>query len=275
MGRLGPFGLLLLALVGAPVLRGRLNRAYNLAPVVVDEARVPVPPVARALSLGHVEWAADVLWINAQIYYGESLFERLPGRFTRAYADTIIALDPQFREGYRWASLALTARTVARNGRDLLDAVAYLRRGHAALPADGEIEFELGYTLAFEYAQTVRETPAAYRAAKLEGGRHIGRAALGGWGPPWVCLSAATALRQGGAPGEALEYLRGVLPRVEDAAVRTRIEQRIASIQSEAPGADPLVQSASALERTRRAEYPYVEPGLYLFVGPRVVPASP
>lgn len=265
-------GAIAMSAAASSALRTRLNRTYARVPVVVDEARVPLPAVARALSLGHTEWAADFLWINAQIYYGESLVGRLPGRFTRAYADTIIALDPQFREGYRWAALALTARTVTREIDDVRDAVAYLRRGHQAFPADGEMQVDLGYTLAFELAPALHNDPAAYRRAKLEGGRHLGQATVGGWGPPWVALSAATALSQGGAPREALEYLRGVLPRVEDEAVRERIERRIAAILSETPGADALVQSAAALDGLRRAEYPYMQPTLYLFVGPRVVP---
>lgn len=263
---------MVLSAAASSALRTRLNRTYARVPVVVDEARVPLPAMARALSLGHTEWAADFLWINAQIYYGESLVSRLPGRFTRAYADTIIALDPRFREGYRWAALALTARTVTRDVNDVRDAVAYLRRGHQAFPSDGEMQVDLGYTLAFELAPAVRADPAAYRRAKVEGGHHLGRATVSGWGPPWLALSAATALSQGGAPREALEYLRGVLPRVEEEALRERIEQRIAGILSESPGADALVQSAAALEGRRRAEYPYMPATLYLFVGPRVVP---
>lgn len=263
--------LLVAAATGVVSLRPRLNRAYDRAPTVVDEARVPVPPVARALSLGHVEWAADVLWVNAQIYYGEALIGRLPGRFTRAYADTIVALDPRFREGYRWAALALTARSVERTERDALDAVGYLRRGYEAFPDDSEMQFDLGYTLAFELAPTRRGDVGAYRRYKLDGARHMGRAVLAGWGPPWLSLTVATAFLQGGQPAEALEYLRGSLPRAEEDSVRQRIEARIATILSQDAGADALVQSSAAADRARRGEYPYMPSGLYLFVGPRVM----
>lgn len=262
--------LLAASVSGVATLRPRLNHTYDRAPTVVDEARVPIPPVARALCLGHVEWAADVFWVNAQIYYGEALLGRLPGRFTRAYADTIIALDPRFREGYRWAALALTSRSVEAMRQDVEDAVRYLRRGHAAFPEDSEMELDLGYTLAFELAPWHRNDASVHQRYKLEGARHMGRAVLAGWGPPWLGLTVAAAFQQGGQPAEALEYLRGALPRAEDDVLRQRIEARIATILSQAPGVDPLVRMSAEADRARRGEYPYMPSGLYLFAGPRV-----
>ncbi|MBL8600584.1 MAG: hypothetical protein JNK72_01540 [Myxococcales bacterium] len=256
------------ALASRP-LAADLNRRYETAPTVVDEARIPRPAVAQALSLGHTEWAADVLWINAQIYYGEGLLGRLPGRFSRVYGEAIVGLDPTFAQGYLWGALALTMRATEVPVDDIAAAVDFLRRGHRARPTDLELQGQLGYVLAYEYAPRFPRESAAFREHRGEGGAELASAFLAGWGPSWLGLSAARALVMGGRRAEALGVLRASLGRVEEPELQARIAAEIAELSRTAPGDDPLVEVNRQIERGRREEYPYMPPTLYLFVGPR------
>lgn len=259
---------LALGALGANVwLRTDLNGRYDRARRVLDDAQIPRPNVARVLSLGHTEWMVDVLWVNATLYYGETLVARLPSRYVRRYADTMAALDPRFRQSYLWGALALVYRASDVGLDDIRDAIALLRRGLAIYPGDPELQGQLGLYLAAELSPHLPEGSAERRAARAEAGESLRRAVSSGWGPPWMGLTAATLLTEAGRTSEALEVLRDALTRADNATLHQRIEARIGALIGARPESDPLTEPLRALEAARRADVPWMPPTLYVFVG--------
>ena len=186
---------------GVSALRARLNRRYGAARRILDVAQIPRPLAARVASLGHTEWATDVLWINALIYYGQSLYANLPARYIRQYADTMIELDPRFKRAYPWAATALLYRTVRSTEDDARRAGDYLRQGLAQFPNDPALHHAYGLNLAFDQAPYKRHGSPEWVALKVEGGQHLARAAFGLSATtersPWLPLTAAGLLMIG------------------------------------------------------------------------------
>lgn len=263
---------MVLAGAGVYPARAALNRQYERHRRVLDTAEIPTVGVARVASLGHVEWLADVLWINALLYYGESLTARNPGRYVDRYASVMVALDPRFRQAYLWAAVAMVLRTGEVPVEDIRRAAEYLEIGLRIFPNDGEMHFQRGATLAYELSPRLPRDSDERRRAQASAAEHFRRASALGEGPPWISLTAARMLAENGRPDAAIEALRDGLVRVEETNIRERIQQRLVDLLRTHPNDDHGLAGMQALEATRRREYPYLPTSLYLFVGPRVGP---
>ncbi len=263
---------MLLGAVGVVPLRGTLNRQYDSHRRVLDSAEIPTVGVARVASLGHVEWLADVLWINALLYYGESLSARNPGRYISRYASVMISLDPHFRQAYLWAAVALVMRTGEVPTDDIRRAADYLEVGLRIFPGDGELHLQRGATLAFELSPRLPRDSVERRQIRAVAAEHFRKASALGEGPEWMALTAATFLAEAGRNDAAIEALRDGLVRAENPAFRERIQQRLIEMLRTHPSDDRGLSEMQSLEAARHREYPYLPTPLYLFVGPRVGP---
>lgn len=263
---------MLLGAAGVAPMRGALNRQYDRHRRVLDTAEIPTIGVARVASLGHVEWLADVLWINALLYYGESLTARSPGRYVDRYASVMVALDPHFRLAYLWAAVALVLRTGEVPVEDIRRAAEYLEVGLRIYPEDGELHFQRGATLAFELSPRLPRDSDERRQVRAAAAEHFRKSAALGEGPEWMSLTAATLLSEAGRADAAIEALRDGLVHAENPVFRDRIQQRLVELLRTHPSDDSGLAGMQALETARRREYPYLPTPLYLFVGPRIGP---
>lgn len=260
-----------LACGGVYALRARLNHRFETSRRVLDDANILRPDVARALSLGHTEWATDVLWINASIYYGESLFAHLPARYIDRYAESMVSLDQGFRPPYLWASSSLLYRTVTPTREDVVRAGGFLQRGVAQFPSDPEMHLELGMYLAFERARLEpRESPQA-AAIRADAAEHLRFAATAGVGPPWLPLTAATLLLNANRQRDAVAVLCDGIVHTSDASAFTMIEQRLAELLRGHADEDPLASAFLETARSRRRNHAWMPPTLHVFVGESVL----
>lgn len=254
--------------LGAFSLRGAQSIRYDRARRVLDVAQIPSPTVSRLVSLGHTEWMADLLWINATLYYSDTLYARLPSRYLRRYTATMSAVDPRFRPAYLWGALALVYRTTRVTADDVRDAIAVLREGIARFPDDPELRGQLGIYLAFELAPRLRAGTPEFQRARRDAGEALGQACDAGWGPPWMPLAAANFLIEAERHRDALALLQGALVRTVDASIRQRIEARIEAIQRAHPEENDLTESLRALDESRAQDIPWATPTQFVFFGP-------
>lgn len=257
----------LAAFGAANQLRAAQNRAYEGARRVLDDAQIPHPTVARLVSLGHTEWMVDLLWINATLYYSDTLYARLPSRYLRSYTRTMSELDPNFRQAYLWGALALVYRTSRVDTNDVRDAVAVLRQGIRRFPNDPELRGQLGLYLAFELGPRLRPGSDEHRTVRAQAGEALRRACEAGWGPSWLPLAAASLLSEAHREPAALELLQGVLYRIVEPSLRERVESRIASLQRAGGDRGGITETLRAIDAQRAVEMPWISPTLYVFVG--------
>lgn len=264
-----------LLLVGACAsiyaLRQRLNHRFETSRRVLDDANILRPDVTRALSLGHTEWATDVLWINASIYYGESLFAHLPARYIDRYAATMIELDPLFRPSYLWGSASLLYRTVSPSRDDVIRAGTFLKQGVERFPTDAEMHLELGLYLAFERARLEPRGSARAAAFRVESAEHLRFAATVGVGPPWLPLTATTMLLEAHRQRDAVGVLCDGLLHTTDPSAFSMIETRLAELLRGHAEEDPVAMAFLETARARRRAHPWMTPMLHVFVGDPVL----
>ncbi len=253
------------------VLRARLNTQYDRARRVLDDAAIPTPTLARVASLGHIEWATDILWVNSTLYYGETVYARLPSRYVSRYADTMIALDPSFRPAYLWGASAMTLRTVTSTRDDVLLAGRFLERGLRRFPNDPELHLQYGFNRTFDLPPFYPHDSPERAQLRAAGAEHLRFAAASAYGPAWLPLTAARLLRQVGRERDAIDLLCDGILHTNDASVSVMLEQRLADIlgpHADDPGAMAVLRFA----RARSRQYPWMPQTLYTFVGDRVVP---
>jgi hypothetical protein len=265
----GAIAALVIAIVLLLDLRLSAIRHQTLTRRTRDEATVPSPGALRILSLGHREWAADLLWSAALLYFGETVSTRAQQRFLQSYAETLEAVDPNFRRAYLWgATISIyNTRTIRRESVEA--AIGHLERGLRAFPDDGEMLYQLGFDYYFELPRFA-DDQAERTEWKRRGAEYLRRAAGLGYGPPWMALAAAEALRDVGLTDRAVEQLRDMYLRTEDTAVRARIRAQIEELSGRRAETDPLLEAVREMQHERLSSFPYMAPLLYLFVGPPV-----
>jgi hypothetical protein len=258
-----------LFLIAATVLTQdrALSRRSRFAPEA-DLLYLPRPSVLHALSLGHDELTADLVFIRAIIYFGGQFHGQREYRWLDRYLDTIVALDPRWRTPYRWAGVATMydGRTIT--NESVMLSSHFLELGAKQFPRDWELPFMLGCNYLFELKT---DDPAEKATWRREGGEWIRHAALVGGAPSWVPLLAATILRQEGQDEAAIRHLEEVYYSTRDERTREEVRNRLVSLHAQVDFAKEARERAAFQDAWQRA-LPYAPADLFVAVGPTPSP---
>jgi hypothetical protein len=257
----------LVAAAGASALRLPAMARYLSTASYEDVYYVPPPAWLPLLSAGYDEALADLLWMRALVYYGTELGERQRARHVLDYVEAILALDPDFRNVYRWTATAGLYRAETPSREDALHTLDILERGAARFPFDGELAWSTGATLAYELPALV-EDPEERRALRERAQPFLERAARLGAGPPWLAVTNATQLQRLGRTEQAIRHIEEVYALVRDEATREQLAAHLAALR-DAAYAEAFEEAWRDVEARRAREYPYLDLPLYLLVGPR------
>lgn len=109
----------------------------------------PSPLALRALAFGHDRALARLLWSRARVAHGACFARRQRFEGALAYVDAALALDPSFREPYRYVG-AFVAAGPGRPSRVELEAARrVLAEGVRRFPGDAELRARAGAFFAF------------------------------------------------------------------------------------------------------------------------------
>jgi tetratricopeptide (TPR) repeat protein len=232
-----------------------------------DVYYLPPPNELILFSLGHRAALADLVWMKALVYFGEELYHRGNVANLFRYTDAIIALDETFVRAYRWVANAAIYRTGDVTVDDVRKAIRYLEAGARLFPDDGNIAWELGATYAYEL-EPMLPVGAPRAEARRKSLEYLEMAALRGAGPAWLGLQTASQLSSLGHKEQAVQHLQDLYATATDPAIKAELEQRLASLQTEAY-VEAMRAAADELETHRKRDFPYVDTSLYLLVGSR------
>lgn len=232
-----------------------------------DVYYLPPPEWLELACLGHREGLAGLIWLKALIYFGDELVHRGPAANVYNYVDAMLTLDPWFKRVYRWAATSAIYRTGMHSLEDVYRAIAYLERGVRLFPDDGELAWQLGATYAYELPPMLSD-PEKKAEARLKAVEHLRVAVRHGSGPPWLVLSAARELQRQGRREQLIQHLEEVYAQVSDPDTKATIESQLASLRT-ASYVEALRAATREFEAAWHRDYPYLDPGLYLLVGPR------
>ena len=144
----------LLLLTAVVVTQNHANAARARFPAADDTLYLPRASALRAISLGHTELAADLVFIRALIYVGAELSQKGAQRWLENYLDTITQLDPSWKTPYRWAGVATMYNGRAITEADVRLSNHFLELGVRQFPDDWELPFMLACNYLFELHPT-------------------------------------------------------------------------------------------------------------------------
>lgn len=107
----------------------------------------PAPSLLRALALGHERALARLLWSRARVAHGACFARRQRFEGATAYVDAVRALDPSFREPYRYVAAFVASAPGQPSLADLAFARRVLDEGARRFPDDSELVERAGAPL--------------------------------------------------------------------------------------------------------------------------------
>ena len=247
-------------------LRGVAAEEFHVRQTYEDVYYLPSPGALELLSLGYRSAFADLIWMRAQVYVGDELFERGGADNIFRYTEAMLALDPDFLRVYRWIGVTGVYRSRDSTTEEVERAIAIMERGVERFPDEPKLIWDLGATIAFDLVPRMEpsDTRRDYerRSAEL-----LQEAARRGEGPAWLVFSTIAQLGRLGENQRAIEHLQEMYALADDPMLRAQIEAELREREADI-GNVAYVELARRLETERNAHFPYLPPDFYLLVRP-------
>jgi tetratricopeptide (TPR) repeat protein len=264
-----PAVVLFFAATAIGVLRPRLADRFHRLKVESDVYTLPAPEQAVAMSLGYRAAFADLIFAHVLVSYGLHFQEKRRFEFVGNYLDTVNALDPKFRDPYRFADTLLTLGPVAAREQDYDKAREILERGLRELPHDAELHSTVGQFMAY-LAPSRFSDPEKKLAWRMAGARFLARACeLSGTNEavPYHCITAADLFTRAGEREASIHFLERVLAVTDDEGVRRLalgyLEKQVGEREHER-----VQRRIDAFRERWASDLPFVGKDRLLVVGP-------
>lgn len=230
----------------AATLRPQLQTAYAEAKRRHDVYLLPSPEHTRLMSLGYRSALADLVFAHVLVSYGQHFQEKRRFEFVGSYLETMMALDPRFREPYRLADTLLTLQPEPAREEDYRTARRLQERGLEEFPFDSELWLIAGQFSAYLAANQVPESER--EEFRLDGARKLARACelvSSNENIPYNCIAAASLFSGAGQAEAAQRFLERVLAVSDDPEIRAIASGYLRHLVGEA-------ERGMAEEHTRR-----------------------
>ena len=264
--------LALIGVLGIARMQPQLVRSIKRAKSHEDVTLVPPPDKVKLVSLRYEAMAVDLLWAKLLLEYGTHWSEKRIFNDAPRYLDAILALDPQFRDVYRYADSILcfrsgTTATIA----DAKLTREYFERGVKALPDDADVWLRYGQFLAFFGPSFVTDAPTL-EEWRVTGARAIIRAVELGADAD-AALSATAILGKAGEREAIVEHLKRAYALASDDATREQIAEQLVRLKHD-QDADTVRRAASAFNDYREQHFPFLSVTMLELSGPVRDPAA-
>jgi hypothetical protein len=208
------------------------------------------------------------------VWHGLHFQEKRRLEFAAEYLDTIVALDPTFRDPYYFGDTLIATQPVKPRREDYVRARALLERGMDALPYDTELWLSGGQFIAYVAAPWL-EDPEERAAWRLAGGKRLARACElvnANENIPFQCISAARLFEQAGELDATIAFLERLLAWSDDDEIRALARRQLERLKPELEKRRMQVR-VDEIRDAWRADLPIVSLTKALVVGPGFDPA--
>jgi hypothetical protein len=213
--------------------------------------------VLKAAGLGHQAFVHDMIFLQANAYFVDHLFGDRIFDWLDAYFESLVALDPDNREVYEWATQVVKYGQFI--SHDVLErSNDYARRGIERFPDHWRFYFDIGFNYLIEWNPDSEEQRREVRDKAM----------------PYIAVAAALPDSELDPNFVATLYLEKndvemalfhLYLRYWEADERERDEIRKRILQF---GSQASAERLSRLEERWRAELPYVDLGVFEVMGP-------
>lgn len=249
--------------------RGSLSQTYGQTKNGRDTYALAPPEQVVVGSLGYRAALADLIFAHVVVSAGVHLQEKRLFEYAAQYLETVNALDPKFRDPYRFADAIITLQTAKVPVEMYWQARAILERGTRELPYDQELWLAAGQFLA--YLAPAALTSEADRAAwRQEGARYLARACeLIGSNEniPYHCYTAASLFSKAGNVAASRSFLERMRQMVDDPELVALIDFKLRSLAGDEVQ-QAAQERAARFERVWRSDLPFVSRATESALGP-------
>jgi hypothetical protein len=266
-----------LSIIGVASVRMPLVTRFQAVKLKSDDYLLPPTEQTVTASLGYRSALADLIYAHVLVSYGIHFQEKHNFEFIGSYLDTVNALDPKFRDPYRFADTLLTLQPHAVGPASYRKARVILERGLKALPYDTELWSSTGQFMAYIATQRLTN-PTEIAEWRLEGARKLARACelvSNNENVPYHCINAATLLSEAGEQAAMKTFLQKVLLVNDDPEIRGLASAALQ--RSSSTTAQELNQALEArktrLQQIWGQDLPFVTRSALFVLGPHTDPA--
>jgi hypothetical protein len=251
-------------------VRTRAVDRFRRAGESADVYPLPPPEQTVTASLGYRSALADFLFAHVLVEYGIHAAEHRRLEFAGEYIDTINALDPTFREPYRFADtmLVTTSPVTLENWQKARE---IFLRGLENRPYDTELWSTAGQFLAY-LAAPYMPTPELKRAYRLEGAKIMARAcelASDNGNVPYQCITAAGIFNDAGEREAAIDAARRVLQVTDDPEIE-KTELAFLRKKLDEREAEDTERRKTLFRTAWMSDLPFVSKNKLLVIGPHL-----
>jgi tetratricopeptide (TPR) repeat protein len=262
-------GLALAAAVTVGFVRPRLAETYHGIQARSDVYPLPPPAALLAASLGHRSALADMIFANVLVAYGIHVQEKRRLEFAGAYIDAVNALDPKFRDPYRFADTLLVYGPDEPKFQHYAKAREIFERGLQNLPYDTALWLTAGQFLTYLGGPHM-PTPELQASWKLAGAKMLARAcdlASENEAIPYHCIAAAGLLEHAGEREAAIRSLERIIAVSDDPNI-TSLALNFLSTHLSERNRERQEHRRTVFRSAWKADLPFVSKDMMLVVGP-------
>lgn len=268
-------GCALLGMWGIARLRAPLSEQFRRAEARTDVYTLPAPDQTYVASLGYRSALADLIFGHVLVSYGLHFQEHHRFEFVGEYLDTVVRLDPRFRDPYRFADTLLTLQPEAPPESSYRHAVALQDQGLKEFPDDQELWNTAGQFQAY-LAPTYLHDENERLEVRYAGAQKLMRACeLIGSNDrvPYHCITAANLLSEQGNLEASREFLERLANTSDDPKIQEIAENNLRRINGIAQ-AERQKARASRFNAAWKADLAFVPRQEIQALGPRFDPAA-
>ena len=216
-------------------LRAPLTADFQAVQLKSDDYLLPPIEQTVSASLGYRAALADLIFAHVLVSYGIHFQEKHNFEFVGSYLDTVNALDPKFRDPYRFADTLLTLQPKEVGQASYVKARQILERGLRELPFDTELWSSAGQFMAYIAAPRFSDDNLAAEW-RLEGARKLARACeliSNNENIPYHCINAATLLSAAGEQEASKKFLERIRLVNDDPDIQALASAALSRISSQ------------------------------------------
>jgi hypothetical protein len=257
-------GLALLALVSDRI-RARVTERVAHAHEISEVYPLPAPEQLKIAAVGYDDAVASILWASLLYQYGDHVGKNRPFPYASAYARTIVHLDPNLKQVYRFISTFVTMQSQPPELREIVAVRELMEQGIETYPSDPEVWGAYASFMMFDATPTLPDDQK--KRWRVIGAGAAQRAVELGYRIDTLGYTGALFLERNGYRDLAIAQLRRSYAIAPDDATRAKILRKLDRLQA-ANVAESLTRDYEAFHHLWAQEAPFVTESAYTLIGP-------
>lgn len=251
------------------LLRPGLAERFDRVKERTDVYALPKPEQAVVASLGYRAALSDLLFAHVLVWHGLHFSAKRRLEFAADYLDTVVALDPTFRDPYYFGDTLIAVQPTKPRREDYVRARNLLERGMDARPYDTELWLSAGQFMAYVAAPWL-DDPKEQAEWRLAGARRLAHACeivSSNENIPFQCISAASLFSKAGEVEAAVDFCSKMLVVSDDEEIQ-QLARACLMKAMDARESEHKQRRSDEIRAAWRADLAFASPGKELILGP-------